>query len=89
MFCVIKGSALQSHTFLHLGNDNVYGACAQLVNGWGREGANLSLCLEIPVLEKEAAQAVHILAYDVSPVVYKSLPDAVNQTQALDAPKSA
>lgn len=34
MFSLIKGSALQSHTFVRVGNDSVYSACAQLLDGW-------------------------------------------------------
>lgn len=34
MFSLIKGSALQSHTFVHVGNDSVYSAYARLVDRW-------------------------------------------------------
>jgi hypothetical protein len=34
MFSLIKGSALQSHTFVHVGNDSVYNAWARLVDRW-------------------------------------------------------
>lgn len=74
MFCLIKGSALQSHTFFHLGNDNVYGACAQL---WMDGIGSKSLC--VPKDQswwKEEAQVAHMQACDASPKVYKSLLDA-------------